>query len=328
MVGGHILRKVIPDWMVSLRYYAQSYGRLPNLFWPRTFNEKLLHRMVFDRRDVLTEVTDKLRLRAYVASRLKPSLLPELYHITDNPEDIPFERLPDRFVLKPNHGSGWIHVVRDKAKLDRRAVVALCQSWLSQNYYDLTREWVYKHIAPKIMVEEFVDDGSGGIPTDYKFYTFDGLTEVIQVDIGRFGDHRRGFYTPSWEKLALHYERGEIDGDIPRPPHFETMLQAAKVLGRGFDFVRVDFYDTPRRPYLGELTVTPAAATNIFGSRDYELYLGKFWRLPQRGGKWLHRLGVSNQGAAPASSFAIRRQFLAGANLPGAGDIARPGFQS
>jgi teichuronopeptide biosynthesis TupA-like protein len=326
MARGNIFRKAVPDWMVSVRYYARSYGRLPNLFRPQTFNEKLLHRLVFDRREVLAEVTDKFRLRAYVASRLEPSLLPELYHVTDNPEDIPFEQLPDRFVLKPNHGSGWIHVVPDKAKLDRDAVIALCRSWLRQNYYELTREWVYKHITPKLMIEEFVDDGSGGIPTDYKFYAFDGLTEVIQVDTGRFGDHRRGFYTPSWEKLALRYGRGEIIGEIPRPRHFEAMLQAAKILGRDLDFVRVDFYDTPRRPYLGELTATPAAATNIFGSRDYERYLGKFWRLPRRGGGWLHRLGVSAQGVAPAGSFALPRQFLAAASLPAAGDIARPGL--
>ncbi|HXS41832.1 MAG TPA: ATP-grasp fold amidoligase family protein [Stellaceae bacterium] len=327
MARGNLLRKAVPDWMVAVRYYVESYGRLPNLFWPRTFNEKLLHRMVFDRRAVLAEITDKLRFRAYAASRVEPSLLPTLYHVTDDPEDIPFERLPDRFVLKPNHGSGWIHVVPDKSKLDRGAAIALCRSWLRQNYYELTREWVYKNIAPKIMVEEFVDDGSGGIPTDYKFYAFDGLTEVIQVDIGRFGNHRRGFYTPSWEKLALHYGRGEIIGAIPRPPHFEAMLQAAKILGRDFDFVRVDFYDTPRRAYLGELTATPAAATNIFGSRDYERYLGKFWRLPQRGGGWRHRHGAANRGGAPTSSFALRRQFLAAASLP-AGDIAHPGFQS
>src|SRR5690348_2291180 len=123
MVGRNILRKAVPDWMAAVRYYVDSYGRLPNLFWPRSFNEKLLHRMVFDRREVLAEITDKLRLRAYVASRIGPSLLPELYHVTDNPEEIPFERLPDRFVLKPNHGSGWIHVVPDKTKLDRGAVV-------------------------------------------------------------------------------------------------------------------------------------------------------------------------------------------------------------
>ena len=120
---------------------------------------KVLHRILFDRRAVLTQVADKAAVRDYVEARLGRQLLPERYYITIDPDTIPFDKLPDRFVVKRTHGSGWVQIVTDKSTLDRATLIETCRGWLRQSYYEATREWVYKNIEPRIIVEQFIDDG-------------------------------------------------------------------------------------------------------------------------------------------------------------------------
>jgi hypothetical protein len=141
---------------------SDNARRIPECRQPRNFNEKLLYRILFDRRAVLTQIADKAAVRSYVENRLGPQILTKLYYLTDRPDTIPFDQLPDRFVVKPTHGSNWVQIVTDKSALDRAALIEICKGWLSQNYYEITREWVYKNIEPRIMVEEFIDDGTGG----------------------------------------------------------------------------------------------------------------------------------------------------------------------
>ncbi len=111
-------------------------------------NEKVLHRNPFDRRAVLTQLADKAAVRSYVERRLGPQFLPKLYHLTSRPDTIPFDELPDRFVVKPTHGSGWVQLVTDKCTLDRAALIETCCDWLKRSYYKEGREIVYKNIKP------------------------------------------------------------------------------------------------------------------------------------------------------------------------------------
>jgi TupA-like ATPgrasp len=132
------------------------------------------------------------------------------------------------------------------------------------NYYKETREWTYKYIDPRIIVEEFIDDGSGTAPNDYKLFVFGGTVEMIQVDVGRFTDYRRRLYTPTWKKLDVLLDYDDIDGDVPRPVHLAEMIAAAETLGQDWDFIRADFYDTGKRLYFGELTMTPKNGATAF----------------------------------------------------------------
>jgi len=202
------LKEFLPDWFVSIRAHWKSHGVFPNIISPTTFNEKVLYRILFDRRTVLTQIANKAGVRSYVEQRLGPQLLPKLYYLTKCPETIPFDDLPDRFVVKPTHGSGWVRVVTNKTALDRTALIETCTGWLNQSFYKQTRQWVYKNIEPHILVEEFIDDGTGSAPNDYKLLVFGGIVEFIQVDAARFSDHRRRLYSPAWEKLdvLLHYD--------------------------------------------------------------------------------------------------------------------------
>jgi hypothetical protein len=272
------VNNLLPDWFELIRRHWKFHGAFPNFIRPVTFTEKLLHRMLFDRRAVLTQMADKAAVRDYVESRLGPHMLPKLYYLTNQPETIPFDELPERFVVKPTHASGWVQIVTDKPALDRAALIEKCTGWLNQSYYKINREWEYKNIPPRIIVEEFIDDGSRAAPNDYKLSVFGGTVEFIEVHAGRFTDHRVQNYTPAWQKLDVIVEGEAILSDVLPPVHLADMIAAAETLGKDLDFVRVDFYDTPARLYFGELTTTPAAGFLLFRPTEFDRYLGGRWK--------------------------------------------------
>ena len=271
-------QKILPDWFILIREHRKAHGVFPNIIAPVTFNEKLLCRNLFDRRPVLTQIADKVAVRSYVELRIGRQMLPKHYHITTRPETIPFEELPNRFVVKPTHSSGWVKLVTDKSTLDHAGLIKICSDWLKRSLYEETREYELKHIEPRIIVEEFIDDGSGTAPNDYKLFVFDGTVELVQVDAGRFTDHRRRLYTPTWEKLDVRYSYDDIIGDVVRPPHLGDMIAAAETLGREWDFIRADFYDTAAGPYFGELTLTPDACRGRFHPKEFDRHLGGMWK--------------------------------------------------
>ena len=274
------IKNRLPDAYFVIREWRRIHGTFPHFLWPRTFNEKVLHRILFDRRPVLTQFADKFAVRAYVQQRIGSEILPELYHVTTDPETIPFDSLPDKFVVKPTHGCAWVQIVTDKRTLNHSALVQTCNGWLKQNYYEKTLEWAYKDILPRIIVEEFVDDGSGVAPDDYKLFVFGGRVELAQVDSGRFQNHRRRLFTRDWQEIKARFgESEDIIGEVPRPKNLTAMLEAAQTLGEGLDFVRADFYDVGDRIYFGELTMTPGCGHNRFRPEALDLHYGNLWKL-------------------------------------------------
>lgn len=284
---GKAIRLALPeialDVAFSVRTYYQRHGVFPNLFRPKNFNEKVVARGLFDRRPILRQFADKFAVRSFVADRIGEEALPELFCVTRNPKELPFSRLPSSFVVKPTHGSSWVRTVRDKNEIDQAELIRECEYWLSQDYYKTCRERVYKGIPRRILIEELIDDGSPDAPTDYKFLVFHGKVEVIMVIEGRFAGLRGYFLDRDWNKL----DAGFVDEDspstrqqsepIPKPPHLAEMIQAAEKLGRDMDFVRADFYDTPKKYYFGELTTTPAAGMEYFDPPEFNNFLGKLW---------------------------------------------------
>jgi hypothetical protein len=270
--------------LCAMRGHRDKVGVYPNLVRPKTFNEKVLHRMVFDRRPILTTLEDKYAARDYVRERVGDHVLPRLYWVTKNPADIPFDTLPDRFVVKATHGCGFNYLVPDKACVNREEVRAKCASWLNSNYYySGTREWAYKHIEPRILVEEFISDGTGPDPIRYKLYTFHGSVRVIYVGVGPPGQAHCGFYERSWNRLpATISHKRQVEGDLDRPKHLDDMIRYSEVLADGLDFIRVDLYDMQDKVYFGELTTTPGAGISPYSPHEFDYYLG---------GLWCHRQG-------------------------------------
>ncbi len=268
------------ELFVSVRGYRMKYGGIPNLIRPETFTEKVLHRILFDRRPILTTLSDKYAVREYVKARIGEHVLPRLHWATISPEDIPFDTLPNKFVVKATHGSHWIRIVLDKTSVDCDELIEKCRWWLRQNYYYAFREPVYRNIEPRILVEELLSDGTGLTPTDYKCFVFDGTVRMVQVVQGYLTGVRMSFYELPWRKLRVSSARYDrIEEVVPRPKHLDDLIACAEALGRGIDFLRVDLYDTDAHVYFGEMSVTPGAGRFYFDSREFDRYLGGLWKI-------------------------------------------------
>lgn len=278
-VSPWLRRHLLSDRRSLEDQFAAVFGRAPDFATPRTFNEKVNWRKLYDRNPLQQLVTDKVAAREYVASRVGADYLMPLLGVFNKPEDIPWAQLPAPYVIKATHGSGWNVFVADPACLEPREAVRKLQGWLQTDYYPPAREWAYKHIPRRLIVERFIGSTRDRAPEDFKFFCFDGLPQVIQVDHDRFTHHTRTLYDMSWQELPVEY--GYPSGPIiPAPTGLPEMVRVATELSRGFDFVRVDLYYIEGRVHFGELTVYPEAGFGPFTPPEWDEWLGAFWRLP------------------------------------------------
>jgi len=133
------------------------HRRFSLLLFPTLFTEKLMLRVAIDRRDILRQMPDKMEMRRYVENKLGKRYLPRLYCVTNDPRSIAFDTLPSKFVVKANHGSGFVRVVADKKIVDVQSLVSECQGWLNIDYGQCYREWGYIKLKRCLMVEEFAE---------------------------------------------------------------------------------------------------------------------------------------------------------------------------
>jgi hypothetical protein len=229
----------------------------------------------------LTVISDKFRARCYVSERLGRSYVVPLLWDGERPEDIPFDRLPNRFVIKMNHGCGFNIVVRDKTRLDRTKAALLLKRWSAQNFCSdkyLGIAWAYRNITPRIVIEAFLDD-NGQIPVDYKFFCFSGCVEFWKVDVARFENHATKFFDRGLNALDL-VEVGfrQYDGDVAVPDNFDEMVRIAETLANGWDFIRVDLYNLSGKIYCGELTPYPGGVSQRFHPDSYDRVFGSKWK--------------------------------------------------
>lgn len=268
----------LSDFRYTVRRYRNTFGCWPNLFYPTTFSEKITYKKLFNRDPLLTRLADKFSVREYVAERVGNAYLPELLFVTDCPAAINFTLLPNSFVIKATHGSGWDIIIKDKANVDTLAIRQQLSQWLRENYYYFGREWCYKNIQPQIIIEEFLSDESGSIPYDYKFFCFNGTAKIIQVDVDRFENHKRNLYDTNWEKLNIKLMYQNFEFPLPAPNNLTEMIFIAEKLSAGLDFVRVDLYNIGGTIYFGELTHYPGNGFERFEPKEYDKFLGTYWR--------------------------------------------------
>ena len=264
-----------------LRRYARIHGKPLNLTDPQTFTEKLFWRMVtWNRGDMpsrFREMADKYAVRAYVASTIGEEYLIPLLWQGDDPRAIPFDRLPAEYVIKPNHSSGQVIMVRGEA--DREAIIRQVSGWLASNYYWFGREYQYYGIKPRIVIEEYLQNQSDFGPLDYRFWCFGGVPAVIQVD--NYAHDINSFFDAQWRQLDIYYNirMKPTRPPIAKPRYFEQMFELASRLSQSIGFVRVDLYNIKGRIYFGEFTLTPVGGHFKFSPDHWDLELGEKWDL-------------------------------------------------
>ena len=211
--------------------------------------------------------------------------LPKLYGIYKSVDEIDFSKLPQSFVLKTNHDSGGVVLVKDKvaflkdSKSFSEAMTKLTQH-LNTNFYTLYREWHYKDIEPRIFVEEMLletnANGEAKVPSDYKIHCF-GKTKYIQVDTDRFVEHTRSIFDENWNVMPIKYLYQPPNIIPNKPEHLNIMLEIARMLIMS-PYLRVDLYSIQGRIVVGELTFTPEGGTGRFTPQEWDKKLGDMWK--------------------------------------------------
>lgn len=259
----------------------QSYRKMHNkeldLDNAKLFTELLFRRLILINRSGdkrFTQLADKLGVREHVQKVIPGDHLVKLIWSGTDPRLIPFDRLPSRCVIKSNHGSGG-HMIATPAT-DRQAVINHFSRALRENYYWVAREFHYFNIKPKVMIEDFIEDGFQDGPLDYRFWCFHGQPVLVQVD--NSSHTINPFYTVDWKKTDLTYRKTHKDVDIPKPKNFDQMLDFARKLSADFDFIRVDMYNVHGQIIIGELTFTPVAGQFSLSPTHWDETLGRFWR--------------------------------------------------
>lgn len=276
-----IMPKVLSDEKAVIRYYKKkSGGKIPNLENPQTFSEKLQWYKLNARKPLMEQCADKFAVREYIQSLGYWHLLNDLLGVYDRVEDIDFAALPDRFVIKAAHGSGFNIIVKDKSELNLRHTKRMLKSWLHQNIAWSGREWIYMNMPRRIVIEKYLEDETGGL-RDYKFYCFNGVPAIMQLEVGRFTEHNtRNFYDMDWKLLPFGKELPHDPNiKVEKPEMFEKMKKIAADLCKPFQYVRVDLYQVGGKVYFGELTFFPAGGAPDFVPSVYDAIVGKMWRL-------------------------------------------------
>ena len=275
-----VLRFALPDRQFLIVRYLIKQVRIPNLTRPSTFNEKVLCKMLFDRNELLPIISDKLAVRDFVRARVGSAILTKIYAVYDGDIEIRLDDLPDKFVLKANHGSNFNYFVESAAYKIPEIIAPCARKWLTTNYGLQNGEWAYKSIHPKIFAEEYLEP-EGNDLIDYKFFCFDGEPKFLKVIVRDKLGGRSRYFDLNWNtyQVADQHHLNFPQNMVPRPENLAEMLEISRLLSRGFDFLRVDLYNIRNRIVFGELTSYPNAAAQRIYPREYDYKFGSYWNL-------------------------------------------------
>lgn len=260
-----------------IEQFEYIVGYTPNIHNPKTYNEKIQWLKLFYRNKLLTKCADKYRVREYVKNKIGEQFLIPLIGVYQNVNEINFNNLPNKFVLKTNNGSGKNIICKNKNSLDIKDTKNILKEWMkpSSSHYFHSYEWAYKNIPQKIICEKYLEQPDGDL-YDYKFLCFESEPKLIWVDIDRFGFHRRNVYDLKWNLLNFEIDfPRDTNIHIKKPKKLLEMLNLSKRLSNGFHHVRIDMYYVENKIYFGEMTFYTQNGMAKFSDYNWDHKLGK-----------------------------------------------------
>lgn len=269
------LASILPNELYLKVRFKYNVGYWPNFKTPRTYNEKLQWLKLFDYHPEYTNLVDKIEAKKYVTSLIGEKYVIPTLGIWGAVDDIEWEKLPNKFVIKVTSDSGGVVVCKDKDKLDRKKAIAeLKRNW-GRNYYKYNKEYPYRDVKPRIIAEKYMEDESGFELKDYKFFCFDGEPKLLFVATGRqMNDTRFDFFDVDFNHLQIINGHPNADVCPSKPQNFEQMLDIARQLSKDFRHVRVDLYNVNGQIYFGELTFFHFSGLVPFVPQKWDRYIG------------------------------------------------------
>jgi O-antigen ligase len=276
------LARLLPNTLFLSLKYRMSNGKKCNIKEPSTYNEKLQWQKIYDHNPLYPHIVDKYEVRSHVSSLIGESYLVPLVGVYDDPSAIILDTLPDKFVIKPTHPSGDVLFCYDKKTFDWEHAHKVMSQWMNSNYYWYDREWPYKEIKPRIIIEHLIKTEDGKPPKDYKIFCFGGEPKMAFVASDRPDDTKFDFFDIAWNRLNLKQHYPNSTYEIPKPKQWDTMLVLAKTLSAGLPQVRVDLYvDADEQILFGELTLFHFSGFEPFEPDSYDELLGSWVSLPK-----------------------------------------------
>lgn len=272
------LSLISPEKVSRIRY-KNVFGTEPDLENPKTFNEKLmwLKLNTYAKDPLVSQCSDKYAVREYVEQCGLGHTLNELIGVWDRAADIEWDRLPNRFAIKCNHGCGYNLICQDKSAFDTKKAAAQLDAWMKDDFWKEYAEVHYRTIPKKIICEKYLEGKKDALPVDYKIYCFHGKPVYIGNFIERdlvTDDILRGYFDLDWKPSDVF--RYEMQPELfERPKSLEQMLEYAEILAKPFPFVRVDFYEVDGKIYFGELTFTPTGCLATYYTDEAQVKLGE-----------------------------------------------------
>ena len=263
-------------------FYRKVTGKYLDLNNPQTFGEKIQWLKLYDSTPIKTRLSDKYLVREWIKEKIGEKYLIPLLGVYDRFVDIDFNQLPNQFVIKCNHGSGYNIIVKDKSQLDIAAAKSKVDAWMRENFaFKCGFELHYRDIEPKILIEQYLEEINEAL-YDYRFFCSYGDVKQIWLDVASgTPQHKRKIYDKQWNELNFTVTWPRLEHSVPKPKHLETMIRLAESLSQEFSLVRVDFYYVDNKIYFGEMTFTSQSGTGKFNPASEDLRLGQQIKLPE-----------------------------------------------
>lgn len=282
------MARLLPDKAyLSLKYY-RNFGKWPNWKNPQTYSEKLQWLKLYDRKPEYTIMVDKYAVKKYVADIIGEEYVIPTFGVWDRPEDIEWDKLPSRFVLKTTHGGGneGVVICRNKNTFDRAKAIRLLNESLKTDLYVVWREWPYKNVPKRVIAEEYIEPRPDIADlSDYKFFCFDGVVKGLFVATERQNPDEEvkfDFFDADYHHLPFRQGHDHARECPPKPENFELMKMAAENLSKGKPHVRVDMYDLGDKILFGELTFFHFSGMVPFEPEEWDKWFGDMLTLPTK----------------------------------------------
>ena len=275
-------RRGLLNWMPDRAYiqlvFVSRFGKLVDFKNPKTFNEKLQWLKLYDRKDDYTVLVDKYEVKKYIEKTIGKEYVIPTIGVYDCFDDIDFTKLPEKFVIKCTHDSGSVVVVNDKNSFDMQKAKEKIDKGMKNNGYLYGREWPYKNVKRRVIVEKYLTDEEDGTLKDYKFFVFGGEVKCFKVDFDRLIGHRANYFDRDGNLLRFGEEvcPPDYNKKIVLPNNLKKMISLAEKLSNNIPFVRIDFYNVQNDIYFGEITFYPASGFGSFMPESWDEKLGGF----------------------------------------------------
>ena len=271
-------QRLIPDRIYVKAQYRLIFGRKLNLKAPSSFNEKLAWLKLYNRKPLYTKMADKYEVKSLITNAIGGGYAVPCYGVYNSFDEINFNSLPNQFVIKTTHDSGGVVIVKDKKNFDKEAAKSKIEKSLKTNCFYAEREWPYKNIRPRIIVDKFLDDGFGNTLLDYKFWCFNGVPTYMYCTV-KDDEIFENFYDMEFRPVQINHGFKRRKEEFEKPASFELMRDLAKQLSANIPFIRIDFFEVNGQVYFGEFTFFDWGGCKPFADYNTDLELGKLINL-------------------------------------------------